>query len=69
MSVSVYHTVPVRYGTVLQALTNIISNILMEAAAAPTDREEIFGKARRLLLYFAEKSVELFSTVTAKSPA
>ena len=40
----------------------------MEVAKAPTDREEILGKARRLLLKFAEKSVEFFSIATAKSP-
>jgi hypothetical protein len=32
----------------------------MEVAEAPTDREEIFGKARRLLLNFTDKSVEFF---------
>ena len=40
----------------------------MEALEAPTDREEIFEKARRLLLKYADKSVEFFSTATAKSP-
>ena len=40
----------------------------MEAAEAQIDREEKFGKAKRLLLKFAEKSVEIFSSSTAKSP-
>jgi hypothetical protein len=43
----------------------------MEVVEAPANRVEIFGKARRLLLKFAEKSVEflgVLATIIVKSP-
>ena len=50
--------------------TLIIGNISIEDAEAPIYRVEIFGKARRLLLKLAKKSLVIFgvlATAIAKS--
>ena len=69
-SIHILYLSTVRYGTVLQAL--IIGNTSMEDTEAPTNRVEICGKSRRLLLKFAKDSVVitwylLLPTATAKS--